>query len=140
MEKPIQTISLAVIAVILTLGIGYCIGARCSWSRGYKNMDMKKGAMMMHGTMPGKDSMKGMTSMEDMMHEMTMGLHGKTGADFDKAFIDEMIIHHEGAVDMAKLVLEQSERKELKDLANDIITAQTKEIDMMKQWKAEWFK
>lgn len=78
----------------------------------------------------------GMTS---MMHDMNANLVGKTGDVFDKAFLDDMIIHHQGAVDMAQAVLKNSKRPELIKLANDIITAQTVEIDMMKKWQNEWF-
>jgi uncharacterized protein (DUF305 family) len=41
---------------------------------------------------------------------------------------------------MAHMVLTQSKRPELITLANNIITAQTTEITMMKNWKKEWFK
>jgi uncharacterized protein (DUF305 family) len=78
--------------------------------------------------------------MSDMMNSMTMGLKNKTGDDFDQAFLSEMIIHHEGAVEMAKQVLKNSKRPELIKLANDIISAQTKEIEIMKGWQTSWFK
>ena len=79
------------------------------------------------------------SGMASMMHDMNANLTGKTGDVFDKAFLDDMIIHHQGAVDMAQLVLKNSKRPELIKLANDIITAQTTEIDMMKKWQKEWF-
>ncbi len=77
--------------------------------------------------------------MKDMMHDMASSLDGKTGAEFDKAFLSEMIVHHEGAVDMAKDVLEKSDRAELRTLASEIISAQNKEIEMMQKWQKEWF-
>lgn len=77
--------------------------------------------------------------MAGMMHDMNAALEGKTGAEFDKAFLSEMIIHHEGAVEMAEQVLEKSERAELRTLANEIISAQNKEIEMMQKWEKEWF-
>ncbi len=77
--------------------------------------------------------------MQDAMHGMTIGLSGKTGASFDRAFLDEMIVHHEGAVLMAQQALLNAEHQELKDMARDIITAQTKEIEQMKTWRAAWF-
>lgn len=78
--------------------------------------------------------------MNSMMTGMMAGLVGKTGDEFDKAFLSEMVVHHEGAVEMAKAVITQSKRPELIKLANDIITAQNGEITMMKQWQAQWFK
>lgn len=77
--------------------------------------------------------------MDSMMNGMTLGLDGKIGNDFDKAFLAEMIIHHQGAVVMAKAVLKNSTRPELIKLANDIISAQTGEIEMMKGWEKSWF-
>lgn len=78
-------------------------------------------------------------SMTDMMHDMNASLRGKTGDELDKTFLAEMIVHHQGAVDMAKMIL-NSKHPELVKLGNDIITAQEKEIEMMKQWQIEWFK
>ncbi len=78
--------------------------------------------------------------MDDMMQGMNSGLQGKTGDEFDNEFLAEMIIHHQGAVEMAQAVLKTSKRPELIKLANDIITAQTKEITMMQEWQKAWFK
>ncbi len=78
-------------------------------------------------------------TMEESMGGMTSGLAGKTGDAFDQAFLQEMIVHHEGAVTMAKQVLATSKRPELRKLADDIIAAQTKEIDMMRGWEENWF-
>lgn len=78
--------------------------------------------------------------MSGAMDNMTAGLAGKTGNTFDKAFLDGMVVHHEGAVAMARMVLLTSKRPELIQLANDIITAQNKEISQMQAWRAAWFK
>lgn len=80
------------------------------------------------------------TSMNNTMTGMISGLQGKTGDAFDKEFLSEMIVHHQGAVEMAKAVLATSKRPELIKLANDIISAQTKEIGMMQGWQSAWFK
>lgn len=60
-------------------------------------------------------------------------------ADYDLQFIDTMIAHHQGAIDMAKLVDSRTQRPELKKLASDILTSQQKEIDEMKAWREKWF-
>lgn len=78
-------------------------------------------------------------TMDSAMMSMTAGLAGKSGEDFDHAFIDEMIVHHEGAVVMAEAALEHAEREEVKALAREIIDAQTREIVMMRGWIEEWF-
>lgn len=85
------------------------------------------------------EGMGSMHDMHSMMDGMMGSLQGKTGDTFDKAFLSEMIIHHEGAVAMAELVLATSKRPELIKLANEIISAQNKEIEMMKMWGKNWF-
>lgn len=77
--------------------------------------------------------------MEHVMHEMTASLEGKVGDEFDEAFLAEMIVHHEGAVAMARQVLSVSERAELRSLAQAIITAQEGEIAQMQAWQQAWF-
>ncbi len=77
--------------------------------------------------------------MDSMMDGMMADLKGKTGDAFDKAFLAGMIVHHQGAVEMAQAVLKSSQRPEMIQLANDIIAAQTKEIEMMRGWQKTWF-
>ena len=82
---------------------------------------------------------QGMMDNSDMsMGDMTTLLKNKTGDNFDKAFIAEMIIHHQGAIDMAKLAQANAKHDEVKSLAKDILSAQSKEIDMMQTWQTEW--
>ena len=77
--------------------------------------------------------------MDDMtMANMTTSLTNKTGDSYDKAFTQEMIEHHEGAVAMAKLSASRAKHEEIKKLSEDIIAAQDKEIAEMKQWQASW--
>lgn len=75
---------------------------------------------------------------EMTMSEMSAALEDKSGDDFDKAFISQMIGHHESAVDMARLAGSRAKHDEVKKLANEIITAQEKEITQMKQWQRDW--
>jgi uncharacterized protein (DUF305 family) len=60
------------------------------------------------------------------------------GEDYDRLFLANMIAHHQGAVDMAKLALQNAKHQELKDMANDIVTAQESEIADMKSWQSQW--
>jgi uncharacterized protein (DUF305 family) len=78
--------------------------------------------------------------MESAMHGMTQGLEGKSGDAFDKAFLEEMIVHHQGAIEMAEALLKNTTRPELQKLGADIITAQTGEVEIMRGWLAAWFK
>lgn len=77
-----------------------------------------------------KEQQKSMTMLEDL---------GPADAEFDLRFMNAMIVHHEGAVDMAKDALNKSKRPEIKQLANEITTSQQKEIDQMKQWRKAWY-
>jgi len=77
-------------------------------------------------------------SMSEMMSSMNAELEGKTGDAFDQAFLAEMIVHHQGAVEMAELALTNAKHQEIKDLANAIISAQNTEIAQMMEWQKSW--
>ena len=72
------------------------------------------------------------------MSDMNKKLEGLNGDDYDKAFIEMMIVHHQGAIDMAKLSDTRAKHDEIKQLSKDIITSQEKEIAEMKQWQKDW--
>lgn len=71
------------------------------------------------------------------MRDMGKMLEGKTGADLNKAFLEGMIPHHQGAIEMAAF-LAASDKPELVKLGADIIAAQQKEIDQMNAWIKDW--
>jgi uncharacterized protein (DUF305 family) len=58
---------------------------------------------------------------------------------FDRAFIDNMIPHHESAIAMAEVALQKSKNPEIKGIAGDIVSAQKREIEEMKRWRKEWY-
>ncbi|MFT3744139.1 MAG: DUF305 domain-containing protein [Pyrinomonadaceae bacterium] len=60
-------------------------------------------------------------------------------AEYDVQFLDTMIVHHQGAVDMAKLIPGKALNGELKKLGIQIISSQEKEIAAMREWRAKWF-
>lgn len=62
-----------------------------------------------------------------------------TTMEFDLAFIDMMIAHHDGAIAMAKVALERGEHAEIRALAEEIVASQGKEIDQLRAWRAEWY-
>lgn len=65
-------------------------------------------------------------------------LESLKGREFDVEFIRQMISHHEGAVEMAKAMKGGDGRAELKELTDDIITAQQAEIKQMREWLGAW--
>jgi uncharacterized protein (DUF305 family) len=58
---------------------------------------------------------------------------------FDKAFIDAMIPHHQSAIYMAQVAHEESKIPAIKELAENIVSAQKREIEQMKQWRKQWY-
>ncbi|MFP5479407.1 MAG: DUF305 domain-containing protein [Alphaproteobacteria bacterium] len=89
-----------------------------------------EGHMMM-----GDKSAASMAYMEanDRMHA-AMAIEYSGNADVD--FVRGMIAHHQGAVDMARVLLEHGTDPELKTLAETIISAQEEEIRFMQDWLA----
>ncbi len=72
------------------------------------------------------------------MSQMAKNMEGKTGDEFDEAFLAGMIGHHEGALDMAKQSAGRAKHEEIKELSRNIIVAQESEIAKMKQWQKDW--
>ena len=63
----------------------------------------------------------------------------RDASDFDRAFIEAMITHHGGAMDMAAVELRNGQNARLKELARSIIEAQQREIQQMEGWFADWY-
>jgi uncharacterized protein (DUF305 family) len=63
----------------------------------------------------------------------------ENGKYSDKAFIDAMVPHHEGAVDVAEVALNNAEHEQIKQLAEDIVSAQEAEIAELKSIKQQEF-
>lgn len=122
-----NTLIIGLLTLLIGLVIGLALGGS-GFGGGMMNM-MGLGGMMRGGSM----------EMEEAMHGMTENLEGLSGDEFDRAFIAEMIVHHEGAVDMARAALESAKHDEIKQMAEDIISAQTREIEQMKNWQRDWY-
>lgn len=67
---------------------------------------------------------------ERMHKDMDIAFSGNADVDFFKG----MIPHHQGAIDMAKVILEHGKDPETKKMAQEIIAAQEKEIAFMREW------
>lgn len=74
-----------------------------------------------------------------MDHSTMKSSPNAADADYDLQFIDTMIAHHQGAVDMAKLIPAKALNGELKKLGMNIISSQEKEIAAMRAWRDRWF-
>lgn len=116
-----------------------------SHKRGYMKGGKDEGKCMMYSKgkdmgmhqMPDGSMMGNMPAMnmDMMMQGMVANMKGKTGKDLEKAFLTDMIPHHQGAVEMAKmLVADTTVSAELRAFAQQIITAQEGEIEKMGVW------
>jgi uncharacterized protein (DUF305 family) len=63
-----------------------------------------------------------------------------SGIEFDRAFIDAMVPHHESALAMARSARAAGLTVlELRQVAANILRTQQAEIDQMKTWRGEWY-
>jgi len=60
-------------------------------------------------------------------------------ANYEVRFMEEMIDHHAMAVMMGELCLEKAVHEELRTMCEEIIAAQTQEIETMQSWLQEWY-
>ncbi|MGQ0483526.1 MAG: DUF305 domain-containing protein [Pseudonocardia sp.] len=82
----------------------------------------------MSGAQPGMPGMRGMMSGQQMQQ-----LEGASGAAFDRMFLQMMIEHHTGAIEMAEVELRDGQNADAKALAQKIIEAQRAEITQMRE-------
>lgn len=73
-----------------------------------------------------------------MMQEESDIEYLKNAENFDQEYLKEMIPHHIMAVMMANMLKNGTERSEMKELADNIISSQTKEINQMRKWYIQW--
>ncbi|MDY7229847.1 DUF305 domain-containing protein [Hyalangium rubrum] len=59
--------------------------------------------------------------------------------DVDKAFIDSMLPHHAGAIQMATVALQRSDIEQIRSMSRAIIDAQSEEIGRMIEWRKSWY-
>lgn len=104
-----------------------------SMHQGHDMSSMDHGSMD-HGAMGDSPSSKAFAEANAKMHkDMAVPLTGNADVDF----VQGMIPHHQGAIDMAKIVLEHGKDPAIRKLAEEVIAAQEGEIAMMKDWLAK---
>lgn len=121
----------------LLLGIVLTVIVSVSYYSAHHN---GRGMGDMMNTMSGQSSTTiDKSPMGKSMDDMMDALKNQSGDDFDQAFITQMIFHHQGAIDMANEAKTSAKHTEIKTMADNIITAQTKEITDMKSWYKNWY-
>jgi uncharacterized protein (DUF305 family) len=128
----IKTPLLGVLLTALALLLGACGAAQPSTTTAPTAAETDQGAMPMATAAPE-------ATMTGDMPGMDHGAMAPGAVPYDAQFIDSMIIHHEGAITMAKQALEEAERPEIKTLAEAIVTAQEQEITQLRSWRGEWY-
>ncbi|MBX3063340.1 MAG: DUF305 domain-containing protein [Anaerolineae bacterium] len=112
------------------------------WLLQWYNIDYKPMAMAHMMELMGDDSMGGMDhsnmgSAPDtdpaMMMGMMAGLNRLEGVEYETAFLEAMIDHHDDALHMSERILKSAEHAELRTMAETIIEDQTAEIEAMEQ-------
>lgn len=135
--KFINTHTLTLSSIGLLVGT-LISGCAASFFVNHSNTSMV-GLFSMHGANQSPDSMDmtehKATDSSVSMSFIVSSLNNKTGDAFKMLFLAEMITHHQGAINMAKLAAIQAKHQEVKDLANDVVAAQTSETSKMQQWQ-----
>ncbi|WP_127142819.1 CopM family metallochaperone [Pelagibacterium montanilacus] len=136
----------------LAQGADFQLPDQCTTTTGMGDMDHSS---MGHGTMHGDQDddmgaammdMMGMDmdleampehvqeNMAKMMVTMPAMHEGMMNEDADVAFACGMIAHHQGAIDMAQVLLDHGDDPQMRALAEEIIEAQVAEIEQMTTW------
>ncbi|MEO8393685.1 MAG: DUF305 domain-containing protein [Chloroflexota bacterium] len=103
-----------------------------SWVKDWYEVDYAPEPMQMN-------SMPGMVMPDPTMSmSMMAGLNALTGHDYEVAWVESMIDHHDDALHMADRLLKQVEHVELRDMATTIIKDQSAEIRMMEALLDTW--
>lgn len=106
------------------------------WYKDWYGRELPTGTEVMqeHGMMSNNGMHMGMRGDESDIAML------ENATDFDRLFIEQMIPHHQMAVMMASMLKNGTQRPEMLQLADDIIVAQTNEIEQMRSWHREWYK
>jgi uncharacterized protein (DUF305 family) len=119
-------------SIIISAGVIAVLGALTYAQLPKIGPDMTSG--MDHSTMAPADAPASTKSYEKAMTDFMAGMKVPLAGKPDVDFMQGMIPHHQGAIDMAKVVLQYGNDAELKTLAENVIKAQEGEIIMMKAW------
>ena len=128
----IATLSFAAIAFVGCRGTasnGHSMNHNSMMKNSNSSMNMNG---MDHNSMPKNSNMS-------MDHSQMKSSPNAGSQPYDLQFIDTMTAHHQGAVEMAKMVDGRTQNPDIKKFASQIVADQEKEIRQMKDWRGRWF-
>jgi uncharacterized protein (DUF305 family) len=123
-----KTMRAVIAGAVIATGMAGAVWAQ--GMKGHEGMDTKAMEKMQptaSDTAPTKDFKAAHMKMMENMH---MEFTGNSDVDF----VQGMIPHHQGAIDMAKVQLQHGKSPELRKMAQKIISDQEKEIAEMQAW------
>jgi len=74
-----------------------------------------------------------------MLLAVACGTRGQPAVPYDLQFIDAMVAHHQAAIAMSLPADTNAMRTELKDFARKVVDDQSREIELMKGWRQQWY-
>jgi uncharacterized protein (DUF305 family) len=133
----VKTLLMKAWLLVLLLAVAFLLTACGDAGSGQQGDESAGGGhgQVDHGSMDHGQMGMGSKDMEDMAKQMVM----ENGQYSDKAFIDAMVPHHQGAIVMARVALKNAEHEEIRELSRNIVSTQQAEIGELKAIKKEEF-
>lgn len=129
-----STLIAASLAAVIGTGSGYVIAQQMPQQHRMPGGHMMQGAQ--HGATAGAERAASSRAFAEAMEKMHRDMAIAYTGNADRDFAAGMIPHHQGAIDMARVVLEHGKDPEVRRLAQDIIAAQEREIAQMREMLA----
>ena len=131
MKAPSQTLTALSAAAALAMLV--TIGAHAQSQGGHAGHGSHAG----HSATPTAGASESTKAFEAVNAKMHADMAIKFTGNADVDFVRGMIPHHQGAIDMARVVLQHGKDTEVRKLAEGIIAAQEQEIAMIRAWQAK---